>query len=131
LAQKSGLSKATALKYNTFLEENQILYICRTSLPSDDSGFLSRNYYGLYEDRSAIMSCGNHPVTEETRHRQSMAAKYNQLMSGYDGYSQEDIAAISAYCEEWNAAHPHDPPKLIPHTSSSSGEPSLDDLPFA
>lgn len=123
LADNAHLSKRSAIRYNTILEDLKLIYIYRTNdkLMIDKKLKQIRNIYSRYIDRKFCISLGkdfesrgyNHQVVTPRKnkmqadHNRSLGAKYNALLNWYDSgtqcrYTKDEVQEIYEYVKNCN-----------------------------
>lgn len=102
LAQASGLSRGTIIKYLKILQDLGLIYVKNRVMT--ESGEYQTNIIGAAKDRAAIDKL--YPGTKDvrnTRAAQSAAARYNQFVRrGPDKYSEEEVEEIEAETKKYN-----------------------------
>lgn len=110
IAQEACVSEATALSYNTILENEKIMYIYhfRHTYYDEIKERIKtlNNVYGLFEHRDNVLKFAkgmsaryNVPFTvhkQDANKRRSLAAKYNAMCRGKQ-YSEEETKEILEY----------------------------------
>lgn len=119
LAELSNISKNAVIHYNKFLEENQLIYICRSDkFVANENGIIEKNFtncYGRPEDKYSINSfqwkienrynanTGIKLLSDNVNTKRSMKMKFHHLKTGKGlKYSLEELNAIKEYIDNTN-----------------------------
>lgn len=119
LSEIANISKDAVIHYNKFLEDNHLIYICRSEkFVSNNNGIIERSFtncYGRPEDKYFIdvfqfktenrynANNGIKLLSDNVNTKRSMKMKINQLKRGKGlNYSLNDLRAILTYMENTN-----------------------------
>lgn len=120
ICKLTGLSKSTILSYNKILEDLQLLYIYHATdyYHTDTHAIKSPpNVYGRYCDRAYVdqyvkndaqyRNYGKYDsnIKAKTNHKRRLAQRYNQIVSGRQGYSYKEIKEIYDYIVSCNESY--------------------------
>jgi len=114
LSKMSLISKKSALNYNKILEDNSLLYICRTDerITHRDGGIKQvSNVYGRFEDRGNvenvaseyrknINSKSNRLLGKSGNEKRSIKMMYNNFVKGSKKWKNASVDEINELIEE-------------------------------
>lgn len=117
LAKTARIASTTAIKYNSILVKNKIIYISRSygakkiNNSSKDLAIQISNVYSRYEDekicndyaKEISVSCKKEPrkVHSEVNTSRKYIQMYNQMLKGRE-YDLETVQEIYSHVEHWN-----------------------------
>ena len=120
LCKLTGLSRTTIFTYNKILEELQLIYIYHAAdyYHTDAHTIKSPpNVYGRYRDKEYVnqyvkndaqyRGYGNYDSDSKAKanHKRRLAQRYNQIVSGRQDYSREEIQEVYDYITAHNESY--------------------------
>ena len=104
LADMTGISSATLIRYNKVLTDAKLLYIKHRS-PKRLTGDRQTNVFGAYEDKDCIDSFEPAAYTQNNANAaRKVSAEYNAFVKrGGAGYTAEETYKLRRKCETYNA----------------------------
>lgn len=103
LADMTGISSATLIRYNKVLADAKLLYIKHRS-PKRLTGDRQTNVFGAYEDKNYIDSFEPDAYAQiNANAARKVSAEYNAFVKrGGAGYTAEAVAILRRKCETYN-----------------------------